>query len=258
MIFQTEFFIVIWVFFIIIAIILVFWLLSGLKILLEYERLVVFRLGRYHRTIGPGVTYVLPFAENAKKVDLRIVTLDIPRQEVITKDNIPVVVNTVVYFKVEKPESVVVKIENYRFAVQQYTQAAIRDVIGTLSLDEVLSERDQIAQEIRRLVDDETEEWGVDIHSLKMQEIEVPDQMKRAMAIQAEAEREKKATIIASQGELEAAQNIQDAARLIAQVPEALHLRTLQTIRDISQEPAQKIVIFFPSSGGLGKLIKDL
>jgi regulator of protease activity HflC (stomatin/prohibitin superfamily) len=190
---------------------------------------------------------VLPFLESSRRVDLRIITLDIPRQEVITRDNIPVIVNTVVYFKVERPEYAIVKIENYRFAVQQYTQSAIRDVVGTLTLDEVLTEREQIATEIQNLVDQETEDWGIDINALKMQEIEVPDQMKRAMAIQAEAEREKRASIIASEGELEASKNIQKAAELMSSEPGSLHLRTLQTIRDISDNQSEKIVIFLPS-----------
>jgi regulator of protease activity HflC (stomatin/prohibitin superfamily) len=224
-----------------------FWLLTGIKVILEYERLVIFRLGRYKRTIGPGLIYVLPILETFKKVDLRIITQDIPRQEVITRDNIPVLANTVVYFKVERPEDAVIKIENYVYAVRQYTQAALRDTIGTMELDQVLTERDQIAVDIREIVDKETNEWGIDIKGIKIQEIELPAEMKRAFAMQAEAEREKRAIIIKSEGEKIAAQKLFDAAKIMASQPGAIQLRTLQTIRDIAQDPSEKIVIFMPS-----------
>ncbi len=224
-----------------------FWLLTGIKVILEYERLVIFRLGRYKRTIGPGLIYVIPIFEVFKKVDLRIITQDIPRQEVITRDNIPVLANTVVYFKVERPEDAVIKIENYRYAVRQYTQAALRDTIGTMELDQVLTERDQIAIDIREIVDKETSEWGIDIKGIKIQEIELPAEMKRAFAMQAEAEREKRAIIIKSEGEKIAAQKLTDAAKIMSSEPGAIQLRTLQTIRDIAQDPSEKIVIFMPS-----------
>lgn len=230
-----------------IGIILLIWFLTGIKVILEYQRRVVFRLGKYTRTIGPGVVYVLPFLEKSRIVDLRIITADIPRQEVITKDNIPVIANTVVFFKVEKPADAIIKIENYRYAVQQYTQTALRDVLSSMELDSVLTEREKVATAIRKIVDAETEEWGIDIKSIKLQEIELPDMMKRAMAAQAEAEREKRAAIIGAEGELEAAENLQKAASLMSIERGALHLRTLQTIRDIAQDPSQKIIIFMPS-----------
>lgn len=231
-------------------------LLGGIKVIREYERLVIFRLGKYVRTIGPGVVYVTPIIENSEKVDLRIVTADIPRQEVITRDNIPVLANTVVYYSVIRPEDAIIKIENYAYAVRQYTQAALRDVVGTMELDTVLGEREKVAGDIRKIVDTETNEWGIDIKSIKIQEIELPAEMKRAMAKQAEAEREKRAAIIKSEGEIQAAQNLSDAAALMASEPGALQIRTLQTIRDISQDPSEKIVIFMP--GGLGDLLKKL
>jgi len=230
------------------------WLLAGIKVILEYERLIIFRLGKYKRTIGPGVVYVLPVFEKSQKVDLRIVTADIPRQEVITRDNIPVLANTVVYFKVEKPSDAIIKIENYAYAVRQYTQAALRDVVGNMELDSVLTERDKIATDIRAIVDQETNEWGIDIKSIKIQEIELPAEMKRAMAKQAEAEREKRAAIIASEGELASAKNLAEAAKLMSSEAGALQLRTLQTIRDISQDPSEKIVIFMPSD--IGSILK--
>lgn len=232
------------------------WLLSGIKIALEYERLVIFRLGKYTRTIGPGVVYILPVFEKAQKVDLRIITADIPRQEIMTKDNIPVLANTVVYFKVQRPEDAVIKISNYTHAVREYSQAALQEVVGNLELDELLTERDQVADSIRSIVDKETDEWGIDIRSIKIQEIELPAEMKRAMAMQAEAEREKRAAIIKSEGELNAAENLMEAATMLGKEPGAIHIRTLQTIRDIAQDPSEKIVIFAPST--IGNLIKKL
>ncbi len=243
-----------WSVFIVIAVIFGIVFLTGIKVILEYERLVIFRLGKYKRTIGPGIVYVFPIVESSQKVDLRIVTQDIPRQEIITRDNIPVLANTVVYFKVERPEDAVIKIKNYTYAVRQYTQAALRDVVGNMELDGVLTQRDKIAHDIREIVVSETNEWGIDIKSIKIQEIELPAEMKRAMAKQAEAERDKRAIIIISEGELMAAENLQKAAALMASEPGALQLRTLQTIRDIAKDPSEKVVIFMPS--GVEKLIR--
>jgi len=226
------------------------WLLAGIKVILEYERLVIFRLGKYKRTIGPGVVYVLPIFEKSRKVSLRIITEDIPRQEVITKDNIPVLANTVVYFKVERPEDAVIKIENYTFAVRQYTQAALRDVVGNMELDSVLSEREKIATDIRSIVDQETSEWGIDIKSIKIQEIELPAEMKRAMAKQAEAEREKRSRIIIADGELQAAKKMTEAAVFYEKTPTALRLRELQTLAEIARE---KNLIVVPG-GDIGKV----
>ena len=225
-------------------------LISGLRVVMEYERLVIFRLGKYKRTSGPGVIYKLPLLEKSMKIGLRVITIDIPPQRLITKDNIPVVANTVVYFKVENPEWAISKIQNYRFAVQQYTQAALRDVLSNMELDNILTQRQKIADNIRDIVDKETAEWGVDIQSIKMQEISLPESIQRAMAAQAEAEREKRATVIASTGEMEAAGNLSKAAEQLAKNPGALHLRTLATLRDIAQDPSQKIVILLPSDYG--------
>ncbi|MHA1683724.1 MAG: SPFH domain-containing protein [Promethearchaeota archaeon] len=247
---------IVWTIVLFIGLIILFVFLSGFRIMLEYERLVIFRLGRYKRTIGPGWVWIAPAIERGMKVDLRIVTEDIPRQEIITKDNIPVLANTVVYFKVEKPEDAIIKISNYRFAVREYTQAALRDVVGNMELDEVLQEREKIAGNIREIVDTETDEWGIDIKSIKIQEIELPAEMKRAMAKQAEAEREKRAAIIKSEGELLAAENLANAARMLSSEPGAIQIRTLQTIRDIAQDPSEKIVLFMP--GGLENILRKL
>jgi regulator of protease activity HflC (stomatin/prohibitin superfamily) len=227
--------------------VLIFLFFSAIKQLYQYERGVVFTLGKFTGTRNPGITLILPVIQNMRKVDMRIKTADVPRQEVMTKDNIPMLVNAVVYFKVVRPEDVVIKIEDHVYAIRQYTQAALRDVIGNHELDFVLSEREKIANSIKEIVDAETSGWGVDVESIKIQEIELPAEMKRAMAKQAEAERERRAMIIASQGELSAAENLRQAAETLAQSAGALHLRTLQTIRDIAADPSEKIVLFVPS-----------
>ena len=240
--------VIMWVVLVFVIIIIVGFALSGLRIAMEYERLVIFRLGKYKRTIGPGVVWVMPWFEKSMKLDMRILTQDIPPQQIMTKDNIPVTADSVVYFKVEHPEYAIIKIQNYLYAVRQLTQASLRDVIGGMELDQVLTQREKIAEEIRVIVDKETEEWGIDIKTIKLQEIGLPQDMKRAMAAQAEAEREKRAAIISAEGELVAAKNLNEAAAIMAEEPGAIHLRTLQTIRDISHDPAQKIIIFMPSS----------
>jgi regulator of protease activity HflC (stomatin/prohibitin superfamily) len=175
----------------------------------------------------------------------------------MTKDNIPMLVNAVVYFKVLDPEAVIIKIEDYIFAIRQYTQAALRDVIGNNELDLVLTEREQIANSIKEIVDAETSGWGVDVESIKIQEVELPAEMKRAMAKQAEAERERRAMIINSEGELTASANLAQAAETLSKSTGALHLRTLQTLRDIAADPSEKIVLFIPSDlgGSISQLV---
>ena len=240
----------------IILVILCIWLLTGFKTATEYKRLIIFRFGKYKRTIGPGIIYVVPIIEKSIEIDIRIKTLDIAKQDIITKDNIPVTADTSVFYRVINPEYATTKIENYMRAVFNYTQGALRDVIGGMELDEVLTQRERISKEIRNVVDEETRDWGIEITQIKIQSIELPQNMKRAMAVQAEKEREKRATIIASEGELEAAKNIAKAAELLSQSPAAIQLRSLQTIQDISHEPSQKIVIFMPSD--IGNILKKL
>jgi regulator of protease activity HflC (stomatin/prohibitin superfamily) len=227
-------------------------ILSSIKQLYEYERGVVFQWGKYRGTRNPGLTLIIPIMQSMRKVDMRIKTAEIPRQEVMTKDNIPMLVNAVVYFKVISPEDVINKIENHVYAIRQYTQAALRDVIGNSEMDFVLTEREQIADSIKKIVDAETNGWGVDVESIKIQEVELPAEMKRAMAKQAEAERDRRAAIIASHGELAASENLRQAAENLSKSEGALHLRTLQTIRDIAADPSEKIILFVPSDlGGL-------
>jgi len=231
-------------------------LVSAIKLLYEYERGVVFTLGKYSSTRNPGLTFVWPVLQSMRKVDMRVKTADIPRQEVMTKDNIPMLVNAVVYFKVVHPADAIIKIEDYVYAVRQYTQAALRDVIGNSEMDIVLTEREAIANSIKEIVDAETSGWGMDVESIKIQEVELPAEMKRAMAKQAEAERERRAVIIASQGELSASDNLRRAAENLAKSKGALHLRTLQTIRDIAADPSEKIVLFLPSD--IGRVLGSL
>ncbi len=231
-------------------------LFAGLRKLFQYERGIVFTLGKFSNIRKPGLTYVLPFIQSMRKVDMRIKTAEIPRQEVITKDNIPMLVNAVVYYKVIDPESAIIKIEDYMFAIRQYTQAALRDVIGNNDMDFFLQEREKIAGSIKEIVDSETSEWGLDVESIKIQEVELPAEMKRAMAKQAEAERNRREVIISSQGELSASENLRKAAENLSKSKGALHLRTLQTIRDIAADPSEKIVLFLPSD--LGETISKI
>lgn len=241
-----------------IAFILLF-LFAGLKILFQYEKGVVFTLGKFSHVKEPGLRWIFPIFQSIRKVDLRIKTADIPRQEVMTRDNISVLVNAVVYFKVVKPEDAIIKIENFEFAVRQYTQAALRDVIGNSELDTVLTQRESVAEEIKKIVDAETDEWGINIESIKIQEIELPSEMKRAIAKQAEAEREKRAIIINSEGELKAAENLKLASIKLSKSPASITLRTLQTIRDIAADPSEKIIIFAPTDvqSAISKIISN-
>jgi len=234
----------------IIGTIFLFFILLGLRLLYQYERGVVFTLGKFSHVKEPGLRWIIPIIQIMRKVDIRIKTADIPRQEVMTKDNIPILANTVVYFKVERPADVIIKIEDFEYAVKQYTQAALRDVVGNAELDFVLTEREKVGTGIKKIVDAETSGWGVDIESIKIQEIELPAEMKRAMAKQAEAERERRAVIIAAEGELKASENLKKAADNLSKSPAAIHLRTLQTIRDIAADPSEKIVLFLPSDTG--------
>ncbi len=228
----------------------------GLRLLYQYERGVVFTLGKFSHVKEPGLSWIIPVFQTMRKVDIRIKTADVPRQEVITKDNIPLLANTVVYFRVEKPADAIIKIEDYEFAVKQYTQAALRDVVGNAELDFVLTEREKVAESIKKIVDDETGGWGVNIESIKIQEVELPAEMKRAMAKQAESERERRAVIIAAEGELKASENLMKAAENLSKNPAAVHLRTLQTIRDIAADPSEKIVLFLPSD--IADVVKKL
>lgn len=232
-------------------------ILSGIKIIDQYERGVVLTLGAFSGVLTPGLKIVIPIFQRLIRVDLRIQTADIPQQEVITRDNVPVGINAVVYFQVEKPEDAVLKIQDYAYAITQYAQTALRDVIGGVELDNLLTEREKLAEQIKELVDNETAEWGVNVTAIKMQDIELPADMKRVMAKQAEAERERRATIIRADGELSASVNLKKAMQNLSGSG-AISLRTLQTIESANTKPGNTIIFALPTDimEGFKKLIK--
>jgi len=220
--------------------------LGGLRVINQYERGVVLTLGKYTGTYTPGLRWILIIIQRMIKVDMRITTMDVPRQEAITKDNVPVGVNAVVYFKVDRAEDAVLKVENYPYAVSQYALAALRDIIGGVELDTLLTERERIASDIKRVVDTETAPWGIDVTAIKMQDIELPAAMKRAMAAQAETERERRAIIIKAEGEVKAAENLRKAAEILSSVPGGLSLRTLGTIDKLQPDPSKTVIFALP------------
>ena len=217
---------------------------TAIKIVPEYRRIVLFRLGRLVGSRGPGIVFTVPFLDKAVTVDLRILTLDVPVQEVITKDNVAIKVNAVVYFRVLEPAKSVVEVENYVVATSQLAQTTLRSVVGSVELDEVLSSREKINQELQKIIDERTDPWGIKVSAVEVKELELPEGMKRAMARQAEAERERRAKIIAAEGELQAAEKLSEAARKMEASPITLQLRYLQTIREISGE--RNTTTFFP------------
>ncbi len=228
------------------------------RIVLEYERGIVFTLGRYAGKRGAGINIIIPFMQYMRVLDMRIHTLDIPKQEVLTKDNISVFVNAVVYYKVVDPEAAVLKVQDYANAIFQHGQAAMREIIGSVEFDTVLSDREGVATKIQQIVAKETNEWGVQITSINMQDIELPADLKKAMARQAQAEREKRATVIISGGEVEASAKLSQAAGIIASSPGALHLRTLQSLSSIASDKTNYITFILPLEGSpLGTAGKD-
>jgi regulator of protease activity HflC (stomatin/prohibitin superfamily) len=231
---------------IILIVLLLIFGFGGLRVVNQYERGVVLTLGRYTGTLEPGLRWIFLVFQRMIKVDMRITTTDIPRQEAITKDNVPVGVNAVLYFKVEKAEDAVLKVENYPYAVSQYALAALRDTIGGGELDTLLTERERIASDIKKVVDIETAPWGIDVTAIKIQDIELPAAMKRAMAAQAEAEREKRAIIIKAEGEVKAAENLQKAAGILGSIPGGMSLRTLGTIDKLQPDPSKTVIFALP------------
>jgi regulator of protease activity HflC (stomatin/prohibitin superfamily) len=229
-----------------IVIIVVIFILSGLKVVNQYQRGVVLTLGKFAGVRQPGLQVIIPIFQNMIRVDIRSTPIDIPKQEVITKDNVTAAVDAVVYIRVTDPAKAILETTNYAYATSQFAQAALRDVTGNVELDELLSKRESVSQQIKEIVDKQTEQWGVDIESVRVQNIELPQDMKRAMAKQAEAERERRAVIIAAEGEKSAAQAVADAAAIFSKVPGALNLRTLGTLERISSEPSQKTMMLFP------------
>lgn len=222
-------------------------ILSGIKIVKQYERGVVLTLGRYTGIRNPGLRVVIPMVQSITRVDVRSTPVDVPSQEVITKDNVSIKVDAVVYFRVVDAAKAVLETNNYVYATSQFAQAALRDVVGNIELDGVLSQREQISEQIKHIVDSETEKWGIDVENVKIQNIELSQDMKRAMAKQAEAERERRAVIISAAAEKAAAQEVADAAAMLAKVPGGIAIRTLQTLEKISVEPSQKTLFVLPT-----------
>jgi regulator of protease activity HflC (stomatin/prohibitin superfamily) len=219
---------------------------ASIKIVQEYERGVIFRLGRLMGARGPGLILLIPFVERMMKVDLRTLTMDVPRQEVITRDNVTVNVNAVVYFRVVDPNAATVNIADHVRATSQIAQTTLRSVLGQVELDQLLSERENINQQLQTIIDEQTEPWGVKVSLVEVKDVELPQSMQRAMARQAEAEREKRAKVIHAEGEFQASQQLREAAAIIAEQPIAIQLRYLQTLTEISAEKNSTIIFPLP------------
>lgn len=247
-------------FFIIILIILAVIGVLGIRVVDQYERAVTLTFGKYTSTRSPGLTWILIIVQRMIKIDMRIATVDIPQQEVITKDNVTVGINAVVYYKVTSSEKAVLEVQDFRHSVALYAQATLRDVIGEVELDTLLSERDRIAEEIKKIVDQATDPWGIQVDYIKMQDIELPADMKRVMAKQAEAERERRAIIIQADGEASAAVKLSQAAEILSKVPAGISMRTLQTIEKINPDPSKTVIFGLPIEfyEGVKKLTEKL
>jgi regulator of protease activity HflC (stomatin/prohibitin superfamily) len=229
---------------------------SAIKIAQEYERGVIFRLGRLVGVKGPGLFFIIPFVDRMVKVDLRTITLDIPAQEAITKDNVTVKVNAVAYFRVMDPARAIVAVEDFRRATFQIAQTSLRSVLGQSDLDALLIHREEINQKLQKIIDEQTEPWGIKVSIVEVKDVELPDSLKRAMARQAEAEREKRAKIIHAEGEFTASEQLKNAAEVIAREPAAIQLRYLQTLTEIAVEKNSTIIFpvpleFFRAFAGL-------
>lgn len=219
---------------------------QSVKIVQEWERGVVFRLGKFVRVVGPGIQFIIPFIERMIKVDIRVFTVDVPKQEIITKDNVTVRVNAVVYFRVMDPMAALTRVENYLYATQQVSQTTLRDVVGQSELDELLAHREELNQRLQRIIDTTTDPWGIKVDMVAIKDVELPDAMKRAMARQAEAERERRAKIIHAQGEYQAAETLAQAAEIMGRHPGSLQLRFLQTLTEVATERSTIVVMPVP------------
>jgi len=229
-----------------VVILVVIVLASAVKIVQEYERGVIFRLGRLVGARGPGLFFIIPLLETMRKIDLRTIVLDIPPQEVITKDNVTTRVNAVVYYRVMDPSKAVVQVEHYPAATAQMALTTLRGVVGQVELDEVLSERDKINKRLQEIIDEATDPWGIKVSAVEIKDVELPEAMQRAMASQAEAERNRRARVINAEGEKQASLKLAEAAEILHKEPGALFIRTLQTIKDATEEKATTVVIPLP------------
>ena len=221
-------------------------LVAFIKQINQYERGVRFTMGRFSGIMEPGWRIIIPVFQTHQKVDMRTKAVDVPDQNAITRDNVPVQVNAVIYYRVADAEKAIIEVEDFRYAISQYAQTTMRNIVGEVTLDELLSNRDQIADRIREIVDKETDAWGLKVQNVELKDVSLPDSMQRTIAKQAEAEREKRAVIINSEGELAAAENVSRAAKMLSETPGALHLRTLQSINDISSDQSNTVVFTLP------------
>ncbi|GGK24659.1 membrane protein [Yeosuana aromativorans] len=229
-------------FFIIVAL----FLLSGIRIIFEYKRALKFRFGKYVHTLKPGFKWIIPFIETIQVVDIRVITINIISQEVMTEDNVPCSIDGVVFFKITNPEKAVLEVEEYKYAITQLSQAALRDVCGKVELDTILSKREEMGKNIKKIVEHETNHWGIEIIDVKIKDIQLPENMRRMMANQAEAERNRRAKIILALAEEQAAGKLLEAGKLIDQSPSAIKLRLYQTLSNIAAEKNSTILFPFP------------
>ncbi|MEW6611148.1 MAG: slipin family protein [Pseudomonadota bacterium] len=229
-----------------ILIVLIVFLAASLKVLREYERAVVFQLGRFWRVKGPGLIILIPIVQQMVRVDLRTIVLDVPTQDVISRDNVSVKVNAVVYFRVVDPQKAVIQVENVMAATNQFAQTTLRSVLGKHELDEMLAERDKLNKDIQDILDAQTDAWGIKVSNVEIKHVDIPDTMIRAIARQAEAERERRAKVIHAEGELQASQTLVNAAKTLEEAPMAIQLRYLQTLTEIAAEKNSTTIFPFP------------
>ncbi|MGB5191245.1 slipin family protein [Robiginitalea sp.] len=227
------------------ALLLIFFF-AGIRIVYEYKRALKFRFGKYVSTLQPGFRWIIPVVETIQKVDIRVITINIVSQEVMTEDNVPCSIDGVVFFKIDNPEKAVLEVEEYNFAITQLSQAALRDVCGKVELDTILSKREEMGKNIKSIVEQETQQWGIDIMDVKIKDIQLPENMRRMMANQAEAERSRRARIILAQAEEQAAGTLLAAGKMIDQSPSAIKLRLYQTLSNIAAEKNSTILFPFP------------
>jgi len=230
----------------IIAVVVLLVILVSIKQINQYQRGVKFTIGKFTSIMQPGWRLVIPIFQSYQKVDMRVKAVDVPDQNAITRDNVSVAVNAVIYYKVASAEKAIIEVENFYYAVSQYAQTTMRNIVGEVTLDELLAGREKIADRIREIVDKETDAWGLKVNNVELKDIKLPENMERTIAKQAEAEREKRAVIITSEGELAAAQNMAQAAKILATSDGALHLRTLQAINDISSDQSNTVIFTLP------------
>jgi regulator of protease activity HflC (stomatin/prohibitin superfamily) len=228
------------------GIIVVLFLLTGIRVVFEYKRALKFRFGKYTKTLQPGLRWIIPIVETIQTVDIRVITFNIESQEVMTEDNVPCSIDGVVFFKIFDPEKAVLEVEEYKFAITQLAQAALRDVCGKIELDTILSKREEMGKNIKEIVEQETKEWGININDVKIKDIQLPENMRRMMANQAEAERSRRARIILATAEEQAAGKLLEAGKLIDQSPSAIKLRLYQTLSNIAAEKNSTILFPFP------------